>query len=99
MPDPIVLAPKGVDTSGVMAGAEAVNWNRLAGLPPFQVYVSETVRNDPELSGVTDSLAQAHKFLDRMFKQGWQAWLLEDYSAWHSDQGKWPDRTPMGEPR
>ena len=97
MPEPIVLAPKGMDAANVMTGE--VNWQRLASLPPFQNYVSEQVRDDPELSNIKDYLVQAQNFIQRVFDNGRQGWLIDDYSAWHSDQGKWPNETPMGELR
>lgn len=100
-PDPIVLAPGGVEPTPITMNEQPpeINWNRLAALPPFQGYVTDKVKDDPVMSNIENSLHLAQAFIGRMKKQSKLAWMLEDYAAWHSDQGNWPNETPMGESR
>lgn len=72
------------------APQEAIDWGRLIGLPPFQMYAAERMRN------LSDKDSMGHA-LDFVRAQGGAADVLHDYETWHQAKGCWPSETPMGE--
>lgn len=72
------------------APATTLPWAYIAGLPPFQMFAAELLRNT---SG-NDSEAHAQDFI-RVKGAGQD--LFDDYAAWHAAKGYWPNETPMGQ--
>lgn len=73
-----------------MHAPASVDWRAVAGLPPFQMFAAERMRN---ISG-KDSMDHA---LDYVRAMGGGMDLMEQYSAWHEAKGFWPNETPLGE--
>lgn len=74
------------------APTTAIPWQFIAELPPFQMFSAERMRNT---SG-KDSMEHAAEFIRA---KGAGQDLFDDYAAWHSAKGYWPNETPMGELR
>lgn len=93
-PPPIVLDVAGIDATPIKYAASplAVDWRRIAALPPFQMFAAE---HEPNASGV-DSLAHAANVIRA---SGSGAELLTAYEEWHQAKGHWPNETPTGEVR
>lgn len=71
------------------APATMLPWAYIAGLPPFQMFAAERMRNT---SG-KDSMGHAADFIRA---KGAGQDLFDDYAAWHGAKGYWPAETPMG---
>ncbi|QLI49516.1 hypothetical protein vBPaeMUSP25_22 [Pseudomonas phage vB_PaeM_USP_25] len=66
-----------------------IDWYRLCGLPPFQMYAVERSGKSPsnQQDWMNDWL-QSHDDPLRLY---------DDYCQWHRSKGYWPNETPMGE--
>lgn len=73
------------------APTTTLNWLYVAGLPPFQMFAAERLRNT---SG-KDSMEHA---LDFIKARGEGLDVFDSYVQWHTAKGYWPGETPMGEP-
>lgn len=101
-PPPIVLNVAAIDAVPItMGAAEEIDWMRVVGLPPFQMFLAE--RGYLAASVITELAGPAGDAKKRAFVQlhgrmsaGHQA-LWSEYSAWHAAKGYWPNETPMGE--
>lgn len=81
----------GINAHGPMGEAPAetgINWQRLVGLPAFEMFVFEE-------SGQTGSTA-GEWISQRRTSMGDKA-LYDLYAKWHRAKGYWSDETPMGE--
>lgn len=67
-------------------------WTYIAGLPTFQMFAAERMRNT---SG-KDSQDHAADFIRA---KGAGQDLFDDYAAWHKAKGYWPGESPTGETR
>lgn len=85
-PLPIVLTPEAPEAP------EAIDWQRLLSLPPFQMFVTERA---PELLSAfeSDDLQTVSAWMQRYEPET----LYREYSQWHLAKGYWPNETPMGE--
>ena len=72
------------------APANAIPWQFIAELPPFQMYAAEVMRNT---SG-KDSMLHAADFIRA---KGAGQDLFDAYAAWHEAKGYWPQESPLGE--
>jgi hypothetical protein len=84
-PKPIVLTPE---------PPQHVNWEAVASLPPFQMYVVErfgrTGRDSHEWA-IECAVHSAAKMGDKA--------VMDDYAAWHADKGYWPGEDHLGRSR
>lgn len=71
------------------ASTTKLPWADIAGLPPFQMFAAERLRNT---SG-RDSQEHAK---DVIRAKGAGQDLFDEYAAWHKAKGYWPNETPMG---
>lgn len=83
----------GIDAHGGMGDmvlpADYIDWNRLLGLPSFEMFVQEE-------SGQGVGSAANEWVAARRAGMGDKP-LYELYAKWHRAKGYWPDETPMGE--
>ena len=70
----------------------AVDWRRVAALPPFQMFAAERMRN------ISGKDSQEHA-ADYVRAQGGGADVFQAYCQWHEAKGYWKNETPMGEVR
>lgn len=70
--------------------ARAIDWPKVAGLPPFQMFAAERMRNTTG----KDSFDHALEFVRA---RGAGQDVLDEYEAWHAAKGYWPSETPYGE--
>ena len=80
-PKPIVLTPE---------PSQHVNWSAVASLPPFQMYAVERFGRSAR-----DSHEWATECAVRAAAKHGDKVLLDDYVAWHSSKGYWPNESPM----
>ncbi|QLI49450.1 hypothetical protein vBPaeMUSP18_22 [Pseudomonas phage vB_PaeM_USP_18] len=78
-PTPIELTP----------ARPSIDWPRLFGLPPFQMFAVERSSKSPAyvMDWIKDWASQ-HESAQALF---------DDYCQWHRSKGYWPNETPMGE--
>ena len=76
-PKPIELTPQ----------RPRIEWERLFGLPPFQMYAVERARKSPD-----DVMAWMPAWARAQSEQA----LFDDYCQWHTRKGCWPNETPLG---
>ncbi len=69
---------------------QAINWERLITLPPFQMFAAE------KLNDCCSKDAQQHAIAFVQMNGAGQD-LYEKYCEWHAAKGHWPNETPMGE--
>lgn len=75
------------------APVQEVNWNRLVGLPPFGMFLSE---RHPQAKNL-DTHEGIHAYLASIKGHREFELLFSDYCKWHAEKGHWPNETPMGE--
>lgn len=101
-PPPIVLNVAAIEEVPItLGGAQEIDWMRVAGLPPFQMFLGERGYLDAsgiaELAGPPgDAKKQAFLQLRGRLPAGPEG-LWDDYRSWHEAKGYWPNETPMGE--
>lgn len=71
---------------------EAFPWTLIAGLPPFQMFAAERMRNT---SG-KDSMGRALEYVRAL---GGGSDVLQAYEEWHAAKGYWPNEDPFGRVR
>ena len=86
-----VAGVKGIDASAVMQQPSRIDWQKLASLPPFQMWAAEHFRSE---FVDRDSCEHAHDVIRRL---GADESVYRDYARWHAARGCWPNETPMGE--
>lgn len=85
-----VAGVKGIDASAVMQQPSRIDWQKLASLPPFQMYAVERARKSAaDVMAWMPAWAREH--------ESEQA-LYDDYCEWHANKGYWPKETPTGAP-
>lgn len=72
---------------------QAINWNHILTLPPFQMYACE---KEPTL---VEAFAKhtRHERVEEWLHQHAPEELYASYCEWHKTKGYWPNETPMGE--
>lgn len=92
------IAPKPIELT---PARQPIDWMRLSGLPPFQMYLRETRRASlSEIARIADAANRDRQIealmavIDRLGPQ-----LYDEYAEWHREKGCWPHETPMGEAR
>ena len=71
------------------APTTSIPWLDIAGLPPFQMFAAERLRNT---SG-KDSMEHAMDFIKG---KGSGQDVFDEYAAWHAGKGYWPNEDPYG---
>lgn len=82
----------GIDAHGPMGEAPAepsINWQKLIGLPAFEMFVLEE-------SGQRAGASANEWVASRRAGMGDKA-LYDLYAKWHKNKGYWPKETPLGE--
>lgn len=69
---------------------DAVQWEKLIRLPPFQMFAAERMVN---VAG-NDAENHAKAFVSA---HGFGLSVYDDYCQWHRAKGYWPNESPMGE--
>lgn len=87
-PPPIRVGVEGIAPAPTPARAERIDWTRLIGLPPFQLYAAE--RGGLPADNI---LARVGEWVRTQDERA----LYADYCRWHASKGCWPGETPMGE--
>lgn len=64
----------------------------IAGHPPFQMFLHEKL-GPPTDTGMDDS----KRAFDLLMDGAQREQLLQEYEAWHTEKGYWPNETPLGE--
>ena len=96
-PEPIRVGVEGITPNPIMMHEDptqaqaqaAAEIQRLAVLPPFQMFAAERMRNTSR----HDSEQHAANFLR---SRGAGLDVLEEYVRWHAAKGYWPNETPFG---
>ena len=82
----------GIDAHGGMGAtappADYIDWNKLVGLPSFEMFVQEE-------SGQAAGASASEWVAARRAGMGDKP-LYDLYAKWHKAKGYWPDETPMG---
>ena len=84
-PKPIELTP---------APTQRVNWRAIAALPPFQMFLAE--RDGPNQTG-KNAQEWATGVATHLAATTSDTALFDDYCAWHTAKGYWPNETPLGQ--
>lgn len=87
-PEPIRVGVEGIAPAPTPVRAERIDWTRLIGLPPFQLYAAE--RGGLPADRI---LARVGEWVRTQDERA----LYADYCRWHASKGCWPGETPMGE--
>lgn len=87
-PEPIRVGVEGIAPAPTPARAGRIDWTRLIGLPPFQMYAAE--RGGLQADHI---LARVGEWVRTQDERA----LYADYCRWHASKGCWPGETPMGE--
>ena len=80
-------------TDPIAEALQSIDWVKLVQLPPFQMFASESgaitaVMNYDQWSvDLLDKLRHGHVNAQQLYT---------DYSAWHKQNGYWPNEDPMG---
>ena len=82
----------GIAATPVTMNQPAIDWDRLAELPPFQMWAAERLRT--EHAGGRNSHEHARDVIRRL---GGGRDVFDEYAHWHSTKGYWPNETPFGE--
>lgn len=99
-PEPIRVGVEGIAPKPIelTPARQRIDWVRLSGLPPFQMYLSETRRASPaEIERMANPLNHDGRIealkamIERIGPQ-----LYDEYAEWHQKKGYWPNETPMG---
>lgn len=81
----------GIDGYGGMGEAPiepSIDWQKLIGLPSFEMFVLEE-------SGQSAGASANEWVVNRRSSMGDKS-LYDLYAKWHKAKGYWPDETPMG---
>lgn len=87
-PEPIRVGVEGIAPAPTPDRAERIDWTRLIGLPPFQMYAIN--RGGIPAANIMDRIGEWVRTQDERA-------LYADYCRWHASKGCWPGETPMGE--
>lgn len=67
------------------------DWFKLASLPPFQMFVAETIR-----SPMADPESVCRDFIIKQCQTVGEETLFMAYCRWHEAKGYWKSETPEG---
>lgn len=87
-PPTIRVGVEGIAPAPTPVRAERIDWTRLIGLPPFQLYAAE--RGGLPADRILARVGEWVRTQDERV-------LYADYCRWHASKGCWPGETPMGE--
>lgn len=89
-PEPIRVGVEGIAPKPIELTPQRprIEWERLIGLPPFQMYAAE--RGGLQADHI---LARVGEWVRTQDERA----LYADYCRWHASKGCWPGETPMGE--
>lgn len=95
-PPPIKVSAEGIEPGRVTMhepDPEPGNdWPAIAGLPPFQMFISEAAPCPDGEDAGRWALQEAGKRIAYTS----EAELYQAYADWHARKGYWPNETPMG---
>ena len=86
-PPPIRVGVEGIAPAPTPARAERIDWTRLIGLPPFQMYAIN--RGGIPADNIMDRIGDWVRSHD-------DTALYADYCEWHAMKGCWTNETPDG---
>ena len=92
-PPPQVLGVAGIAEQPIVIHDAQINWAVVAALPPFQMFLAE--RDGPNQTG-KNSQEWATGVAMRLAAAVNDQALFDEYAAWHTAKGYWPNETPMG---
>lgn len=87
-PPTICVGVEGIAPAPAPGRTERIDWTRLIGLPPFQLYAAERGGLPAD-----HTLARVGEWVRTQEERA----LYADYCRWHASKGCWPGETPMGE--
>lgn len=96
-PPPIVLGVSGIESQVVVNtqtpdGRSNIDWQRLIGLPPFQLFMASQLAFEPDQYDPT-----VRYFLHQQSQNlGGLQKLFDEYCCWHKQKNQWPKETPLG---
>lgn len=93
-PPPQVLGVSGIAEQPIVIHDAKINWATVAALPPFQMFLTE--RDGPNQTG-QNSQQWATGVAMRLAAAVSDQALLDEYAAWHTAKGYWPNETPLGQ--
>jgi len=73
----------------------SIDWEALAKLPPFQLFVWQRQRGPED----ADWYRWARQRIVAEVQQMGEQAFFEAYCAWHAASGQWPRETPLGKLR
>lgn len=89
-----ILGVAGLDAGGVGARyGSPPRWSKLAGLPPFQMFMRERAEHDPSVPSDEWAMREATKLARTIGDDK----LIDEYCSWHERKGLWPRETPYGQ--
>lgn len=71
-----------------------IDWYRLAGLPPFQMFVAENYPETVSLFNGADAITP--NWVKQMAIENGSD-FFQRYCDWHAAKGYWKDETPLGD--
>jgi hypothetical protein len=90
-PEPIRVGVSGFSAFDPAPVKEAaIDWGRIIGLPPFQMFAAERL-------GMTSTPPDGT--LIAMVREADRASLYAEYAQWHAKKGCWPKEDPLGYPK
>ena len=93
-PPPQTLGVSGIAEQPIVIHDAKINWAVVAALPPFQMFLAE--RDGPNQTG-KNSQEWATGVAMRLAAAVNDQALFDEYSAWHTAKGYWPNETPLGQ--
>ena len=93
-PPPQVLGVAGIEATPIIIHDAKINWATVAALPPFQMYLAE--RDGPNQTG-KNAQEWATQVATHLAATTSDTVLFDDYCAWHTAKGYWPNETPLGQ--
>lgn len=102
-PPPIIVGVSGIEArSDVVESQEpesAVDWWSLFRLPPFEMFLDECVIHSVGMGGLNikqEYVSQFMRALKDMSLEPQRMALFEQYQAWHTAKGYWPNEDCFG---
>lgn len=98
-PEPQKIGVSGFQVFGAMGAAPtpaekpAIDWEALARLPPFQLFIWQRQRGPEDADW---HLWARERIPVEAALQGGEQALFDAYCQWHAASGKWLRETPLG---
>jgi hypothetical protein len=93
IPPPQILGPRGIEPNP--DDLRVFDYERLARLPPFQMFAAEVQAKAPRDDALQHALEVVRVYSRTKLKDGTQE-LYDAYAEWHAAKGLWPGETPDG---